>query len=319
LIAVCVSNAWSNSFAYDGKMRKRIERDYAWMGSAWEETNEVHYVYDGNLVVQERWFNPQVSTQNPVDSITYTRGTDLGGSLQRAGGIGGLLARTDNSKLAIGDSFASAFYHADGNGNVTALMYSSQMLAAKYLYDPYGNTLAMSGPLASANHYRFSSKEWNDNDGLYYYGYRFYDPSLQRWPNRDPFGELGFETAKREKARQPVIWGLFRKDVILTSIPNQFEFVQNSPLFEIDLFGLCNCEAELQRCKSFIHVPNFTDTDDNYEGCGRGIGWGLEYSICYASYAACLAYCYPTIIFSPPKLPSPPPPPLGDYPSPTTG
>ena len=141
--------------------------------------------------VKERWFNPQVSTQNPVDSITYTRGTDLGGSLQRAGGIGGLLARSDNSKLAIGDSFASAFYHADGNGNITALMYSSQMLAAKYLYDPYGNTLAMSGPLASANHYRFSTKEWDANPSLYYYGRRFYDPNLQRWLNRDPAQENG--------------------------------------------------------------------------------------------------------------------------------
>jgi hypothetical protein len=51
LIGVGVSGAWSNSFAYDGKMRKRIERDYSWTGSAWEETNEVHYVYDGNVVV----------------------------------------------------------------------------------------------------------------------------------------------------------------------------------------------------------------------------------------------------------------------------
>lgn len=28
LIGVWVNNAWSNSFAYDGKMRRRIERDY---------------------------------------------------------------------------------------------------------------------------------------------------------------------------------------------------------------------------------------------------------------------------------------------------
>jgi uncharacterized protein RhaS with RHS repeats len=24
---------------------------------------------------------------------------------------------------------------------------------------------------------------------MFYYGYRFYDPNLQRWPNRDPIGE----------------------------------------------------------------------------------------------------------------------------------
>jgi hypothetical protein len=29
------------------------------------------------------------------------------------------------------------------------------------------------------------------NSGLYYYGYRFYDPNLQRWLNRDPLEERG--------------------------------------------------------------------------------------------------------------------------------
>src|SRR2546429_9937025 len=36
---------------------------------------------------------------------------------------------------------------------------------------------------ASANVYRFSSKEIHVTSGLYCYGYRFYDPNLQRWPN----------------------------------------------------------------------------------------------------------------------------------------
>ena len=60
-----------------------------------------------------------------------------------------------------------------------------------YEYDPYGNMISMSGLMASANKYRFSSKEWNDNEGLYYYGFRFYDPNLQRWLNRDPIQEGG--------------------------------------------------------------------------------------------------------------------------------
>jgi RHS repeat-associated protein len=43
---------------------------------------------------------------------------------------------------------------------------------------------------------RFSSKPWvahngSNTDGLYYYGYRFYDPLTQRWLNRDPIGENG--------------------------------------------------------------------------------------------------------------------------------
>ena len=60
------------------------------------------------------------------------------------------------------------FYHVDGSGNVTYLLNTSQDLAASYKYDPFGRTLSMSGPLAAANVYRFSSKEHHYNSGLYY-------------------------------------------------------------------------------------------------------------------------------------------------------
>jgi RHS repeat-associated protein len=74
---------------------------------------------------------------------------------------------------------------------VTYLVNSSQSLAASYRYDPYGNTISSSGSLAGANVYRFSSKLYDANSGLYYYGYRWYAPNLQRWLNRDPIAEHG--------------------------------------------------------------------------------------------------------------------------------
>src|SRR6185436_19807024 len=120
-----------------------------------------------------------------------TRGTDLSGSLEGAGGIAGLLARSHT--YSSGNFSTHNCYHADGNGNITYLVNSSQTLAASYRYDPYGNAISSSGSLASANVYRFSSKEAHINSGLYYYGYRWYDPNLQRRPIRDPLGEPGFE------------------------------------------------------------------------------------------------------------------------------
>ena len=204
LIAVWVSGSWSNSFVYDGLMRRRIERDYTWNGSSWTQTNEIHFIYDGNVVVQER-------DANNLPLVTYTRGNDLSGSLPGAGGIGGLLARTDNGLSLAGSVFTHAFYHADGNGNVTCLIYTNQVIAAKYLYDPYGDTLSLYGWLANDNKYRFSSKEWNNNAGLYYYLYRYYDPNLQRWPNRDPIGEPGFETL--HLVTQPLVIRKFRLNI----------------------------------------------------------------------------------------------------------
>jgi RHS repeat-associated protein len=189
LTTVLASNAWKSEFAYDGFMRRRVRKEFGWSGSAWVQTNEIRYVYDGRLVVQERHYNaPQLSTLNP-HLVTYTRGNDLSGTLQGAGGIGGLLARSEPSTL--NPQLSTALYHADGNGNITALVTTNGTLAARYHYDPYGNILSMAGPLAEANLYRFSSKEWHVNSGMVYYLYRYYEPKLQRWVNRDPIEEWG--------------------------------------------------------------------------------------------------------------------------------
>jgi hypothetical protein len=39
----------------------------------------------------------------------------------------------------------------------------------------------MGGTLAERNSYHFSSKEWHQKSALVYYGFRYYNPSLQRW------------------------------------------------------------------------------------------------------------------------------------------
>jgi RHS repeat-associated protein len=185
-------------------MRRRIRKEYTWQSSAWVQTNEVRYVYDMRLAIQER-------DANNLPLVTYTRGNDLSGTRQKAGGIGGILARTDQRLLAIGDSGAHAYYHCDGNGNVTALINTNGFIMARYEYDPFGNILSMSGPLAEANLYRFSSKEFHPNSGLAYYLYRYYDPNLQRWLNRDPIAERGgfnlFTSFNNDPTSQPDYWG----------------------------------------------------------------------------------------------------------------
>jgi RHS repeat-associated protein len=89
---------------------------------------------------------------------------------------------------------------------VTALLDSQQNIVARYLYDPFGNLLARSGALADANRYRFSSKEVHPLSGLYDYGFRFYDPNLQRWLNADPLGEAGGINLHRFVYNSPINW-----------------------------------------------------------------------------------------------------------------
>jgi len=196
LTKVSVTADWQTEFVYDGLGRMRLRKEWVYLpsegGSYWWQAATNRYVYDGMRVVQER-----DGSNNAL--VSYTRGLDLSGSLEGAGGIGGLLARTDHRSAA-----PHAYYHADGSGNVTMLMTGAQTVAARYWYDPFGNTIAAKGVLADANVYRFSSKEHLAQSGLYYYGYRFYEPNLQRWPNRDPIGEDGGINLYRFVGNSPV-------------------------------------------------------------------------------------------------------------------
>jgi len=275
---------------YDGKLRRRIEKDFTWSGSAWTQTNEIHFVYDGNLVIQERNTNNQ-----PV--VTYTRGNDLSGKLQGAGGIGGLLNRTANGQGSAANT--NAYYHADGNGNITMLVDANQNMVAKYLYDPYGSMLAQCGSLADANSYRFSSKEWNANSGLYYYLYRLYDPNLQRWLNRDPLVEGGFEAIRNTL---PKLVLLFASAVERFQGPNLYNYVKNKPISWFDPFGL-QCDGAYCLGPTPIPLPPLSFgckwncrlaaavCTIGCAGLTEGLGAAACGSACTLAEQACEDYC----------------------------
>ena len=179
-------------------------------------------------------------------AVSYTRGNDPSASMEGAGGIGGLLARS--SGYSGGNFTTNNFYFADGNGNITYMLNSSQAMVASYRYDPFGNTISSSGTLASANVYRFSSKEIHANSGMYYYGYRFYDPNLQRWINRDPVRETGFEALRFRR-------GYFtRRTAVFDRLEgiNLYEFVQNEPTLRYDCLGLVSsaCLSAIEQAEA---------------------------------------------------------------------
>jgi RHS repeat-associated protein len=157
------------------------------------------YTYDGRRVIQERDGNNGPQANN-------VWGIDLSGSFEGAGGVGGLLARNDWGGLD--------FVHSDGGGNVTALVDGNQNVTATYRYDPYGTVTSSSGARAAGNPYRFSTKEFHTQSGLYYYGFRWYDPYFQHWLNHDPIQENG---------------GI-----------NMYGFVGNDSINEVDPHGLDN-------------------------------------------------------------------------------
>ena len=116
----------------------------------------------------------------------------------------------------------------DNNGNIMGYLDESGNTVASYTYDAFGNTISQSGPMSETFPFRFSTKYFDSETGLYYYGYRYYIPILMRWLNRDPIEESG---------------GV-----------NLYAMCNNATLFKIDLLGnipvkfytrVCNSEHNL--------------------------------------------------------------------------
>ena len=155
--------------------------------SYWNPTSSTLYVgpnpyhdhfYSGWSLLSE------TRTTNHYQLTTcYVSGKDLSGTIDGAGGVGGLLA------TEVGGVWYFPLY--DNNGNVTDYVSETGEVVASYTYDAFGRTIAQSGTMADVFPFRFSTKYYDAESGLYYYGYRYYSPELGRWLTRDPIEEDG--------------------------------------------------------------------------------------------------------------------------------
>ena len=143
------------------------------IGLQWEtvETRDL-FIMDG-ILIRETFCNSQLVTNN----VYYVWGS------QKAGGVGGIVAVQNNNEMY--------FPIYDASGNITEYTDMSGAIVAHYEYSPFGEVLVQTGSMANEFKFRFSTKYTEVESGLYYYGYRFYQPSLGRWLNRDPYQRSG--------------------------------------------------------------------------------------------------------------------------------
>jgi len=80
LVSVEQASSWKLEYTYNGRQRLRIVKDYEYSGGSYTLRSETRYVYDGKLLLQER-----NSSGHPT--VTYSRGRDLSGSFEGAGGM----------------------------------------------------------------------------------------------------------------------------------------------------------------------------------------------------------------------------------------
>ena len=107
------------------------------------------------------------------------------------------------------------YYTHDLLKNTTALFGIRAGRRALYEYGPYGNILRMEGNAAEDNPFRFSSEYADDELGLVYYNYRYYNPQNGRWISRDPI---------IEKQKDNVYSYAYNTPSILIDVQGQFAF-----------------------------------------------------------------------------------------------
>jgi len=255
-------------FNYDSKGRRIQKKVFEWNPNL--STFELR---DSTLFVFDAW-NCVAELSSSTLKSSYVWGLDLSNSTNAAGGIGGLLF----CSISQSDPSFMEAYAYDGNGNVTALMDTvSGKIVARYEYSPFGELIRDDNPGGILNPFKFSTKYTDAETDLLYYGYRFYNPTIGRWINRDLLGELGFELERQSVKQEARACGmpfgcktrrsgnsiqLLQKSFILQArvgeafpipligsnntgiIPGEltYVFALNDPIIHYDLLGL-DCPA----------------------------------------------------------------------------
>jgi RHS repeat-associated protein len=120
----------------------------------------------------------------------------------------------------------SYYYLYDGLGSVTGLTNPTGVLVATYKYDAFGAIKSQTGSVV--NPYTFTSREYEEESGLYYYRSRWYSPSIGRFLSTDCLA--------------------FHADL------NPHIYVSNNPANYIDPFGLIGMRSVMENIRERIRT-----------------------------------------------------------------
>ena len=125
---------------------------------------------------------------------------------------------------------ATYYYHPDHLGSVSVVSNHRGEPYERVEYLPFGEIwIEETDPATGYIPFRFTSKELDEETGLYYYGARYYEPATSRWMSPDP---AGFELINpMDKNGKP------RSTYYLVESLNWYAYVSNNPVKYIDPTG----------------------------------------------------------------------------------
>ena len=140
------------------------------------------FIYNGYLQIAELDVAGATETTAPVLRKTY-----LWDPMEPVATR--ILAMTIFNETGVYDE--DLYYTHDLLKNTTALFGIQAGRRALYEYGPCGNVLKIEGNIVQDNPFRFSSEYADEELGLVYYNYRYYNALYSIWMSREPIGEDG--------------------------------------------------------------------------------------------------------------------------------
>jgi RHS repeat-associated protein len=203
------------------------------------QTATFTYDFAGNLITQDDSGPTLNLTQNYVlDDLTNVayQSTSDGNQLAILSG------RSIDQHIAVVQSSGVRFGLPDALGSTVATVDETGATSTTFLYEPFGQTTAVSGSYPFLYTGRMSAAE-----GLYYYRARFYSPTMGRFISEDPIGFAG--------------GGL-----------NLYRYASNAPTLATDPLGLAPTCIYSQGSGLLTCVDAATDliiSDRGFSGGGR--------------------------------------------------
>jgi RHS repeat-associated protein len=94
--------------------------------------------------------------------------------------------------------------------------------------------------MAKLNPFMFSTKFYDWETGLYYYGHRYYNPSTGRWLSRDPLEEMPSKQYRYQLLRSCGLGNVLAQRIAAADPGgNQYSDSGNDPVNYCDILGLC--------------------------------------------------------------------------------
>ncbi len=216
------NGSYTNTFAYDNAGNPTTFKGNTNNFNTDNEFQQTSFYYDGNgnpCTYKGEWlsfdqenhltsfsYGYQMTATTSVDGLRASKsdnasglttyflydGQTLVGEIDGAGNVATVYTNDlGGSPLARSSATNTTWYQYDAQGNVAQRLDATGNVLSSDLYDAYGNLLAGGDPTDPLG-YNAQAGYYTDHEtGLTLCTFRYYDPSMGRWLNRDPIGYAG--------------------------------------------------------------------------------------------------------------------------------